>query len=448
MENKTNLEYIKIYGLFGKKDVHLKFEKIVKILIAGNGEGKTTILNIIVGLLTKNFRTLEEINFKGIELKLKRIPNVYISKNDLLMEGREEIFFSSLNRIVEDYSDYYDFDEINEIYMKLNIVRDNFKNNISLIMRELKRILPLRIKRRIVDTYEELYLNKDEIENNHEKKILPLLEKLNFEILYFTTYRRIEKENFTNLEIKSNNEAINFGMRDVKKKIEDILEKIKTETYLDFVELNEEILIDLIENKIKSQNKTKELEDIKSKVPIVLERLKSNNSKLRSNNIVKKVERIIENSSKENNDFIPYYFSKIGNIYKKQELKEKRINSFVEICNNYITNKKLIYLNKETELKMNSSDGEIIDLSDLSSGEKQIISIFSKIYLDENKNFMIIIDEPELSISMKWQQMLLPDILKSEKCSLLLVTTHSPFIFDNELDLYAEDLTSSVIKGR
>lgn len=446
MENKTNLECVKIYGLFGKKNVHLKFNEIAKILIAGNGEGKTTILNIIVGLLTQNFRTLTNINFQGISLKLKDEEEVYISKKDLLIEGRGNIFYSNLKEIVEEYEDYYG-DEILNIYNGINLIKDNYKNELSTVIKELKKILPVRIRRVVVDMYEELDLTKDE-EYNGDNKILPLLNKLDFEILYFTTYRRIEKENFSNLEIKSNNDGINFGMRDVKKKIEDILEKIKTETYLDFVELNEEILIDLIENKIRSQNKTKELEDIKSKVPIVLERLKSNNIKLRSNNIVKKVERIIENSSKENNDFIPYYFSKIGNIYKKQELKEKRINSFVEICNNYITNKKLIYLNKETELKMNSSDGEIIDLSDLSSGEKQIISIFSKIYLDENKNFMIIIDEPELSISMKWQQMLLPDILKSEKCSLLLVTTHSPFIFDNELDLYAEDLTSSVIKVR
>ena len=32
---------------------------------------------------------------------------------------------------------------------------------------------------------------------------------------------------------------------------------------------------------------------------------------------------------------------------------------------------------------------------------------------------------------------LLPDIMKSKKCNFLLAVTHSPFIFDNDLDKYA-----------
>ena len=36
--------------------------------------------------------------------------------------------------------------------------------------------------------------------------------------------------------------------------------------------------------------------------------------------------------------------------------------------------------------------------------------------------------------------MILEDIYKSNKCKLLIATTHSPFIFDNELDQYAVSL--------
>ena len=74
----------------------------------------------------------------------------------------------------------------------------------------------------------------------------------------------------------------------------------------------------------------------------------------------------------------------------------------------------------------------------LSSGEKQVVSLFSHIYLSGKKNYFVIIDEPELSISVLWQKRLLPDILK--KCSGLIAVTHSPFIFDNELKRYAHSL--------
>ena len=89
--------------------------------------------------------------------------------------------------------------------------------------------------------------------------------------------------------------------------------------------------------------------------------------------------------------------------------------------------------------------GQKIHLSKLSSGEKQIISMFSKIYLSSSKKrFMVLFDEPELSLSMKWQKILLPDIMNSGKCDFLLAVTHSPFIFDNELDKYAVGLNEYV----
>ena len=83
-------------------------------------------------------------------------------------------------------------------------------------------------------------------------------------------------------------------------------------------------------------------------------------------------------------------------------------------------------------------------LSKLSSGEKQIISLFAKIYLSDYKSYIILFDEPELSLSMIWQKQLLPDILDSKKCNFLLAVTHSPFIFDNELDQYAVGLSEYV----
>jgi predicted ATP-dependent endonuclease of OLD family len=109
------------------------------------------------------------------------------------------------------------------------------------------------------------------------------------------------------------------------------------------------------------------------------------------------------------------------------------------VCNNYLIGKKVFYDESDIKIYIKSdSSSESLPLNKLSSGEKQIISIFSKIYLSEdNQRFIVLFDEPELSLSMTWQQKLLPDILNSKKCDFLLAVTHSPFIFDNELDRYA-----------
>lgn len=91
-------------------------------------------------------------------------------------------------------------------------------------------------------------------------------------------------------------------------------------------------------------------------------------------------------------------------------------------------------------------NGKELSFNVFSSGEKQIVSLFAKLYLlplndldwsndskllDNltNKKFWIIFDEPELSLSVEWQKNLLPDILESNRCEFLFVTTHSPFIF-------------------
>ena len=80
----------------------------------------------------------------------------------------------------------------------------------------------------------------------------------------------------------------------------------------------------------------------------------------------------------------------------------------------------------------------------LSSGEKQIVSLFAKLYLDIDNSFVLLLDEPELSLSVFWQEKLLPDILRSQKCKLMLAVTHSPFIYNNSLEDYAQAISDFI----
>lgn len=113
---------------------------------------------------------------------------------------------------------------------------------------------------------------------------------------------------------------------------------------------------------------------------------------------------------------------------------------FANICSKYFKNKDVVYDSTNFDFKIKPEfSNKDIDLAYLSSGEKQIAALFSKIFL-ENKNCFIIIDEPELSLSVKWQKQFLEDIYKSDYCKGLFAVTHSPFIFDNELDKYAHGL--------
>ncbi|KVD26004.1 hypothetical protein WI82_16180 [Burkholderia ubonensis] len=77
-----------------------------------------------------------------------------------------------------------------------------------------------------------------------------------------------------------------------------------------------------------------------------------------------------------------------------------------------------------------------------------MISLFARLYLYPGKK-IVLIDEPELSLSLDWQRQILPDILKAPLCQQAIAITHSPFIFDNELEPFAGSLKFRVNpKGR
>lgn len=128
-------------------------------------------------------------------------------------------------------------------------------------------------------------------------------------------------------------------------------------------------------------------------------------------------------------------------IYESQQEIDKKIKRFKDVCNKYLINKELRYDEASPKVRIyNKEENTKIAFTDLSSGEKQILSIFSELYLENTEEMIYIIDEPELSLSIVWQKEILMDIYNSGKVALLIATTHSPFIFKNEFEYFAKDL--------
>jgi predicted ATPase len=65
----------------------------------------------------------------------------------------------------------------------------------------------------------------------------------------------------------------------------------------------------------------------------------------------------------------------------------------------------------------------------LSAGEKQLLSFLC--YNTFSENTVIFIDEPELSLHVDWQRLLLPTLLAHEQDNQYFIATHTPFIYAN-----------------
>ncbi len=64
----------------------------------------------------------------------------------------------------------------------------------------------------------------------------------------------------------------------------------------------------------------------------------------------------------------------------------------------------------------------------LSSGEKQLIIILLTALIQEDRNFVLFIDEPEISLHTDWQEKLIDNIKSLNSNAQIIIATHSPSI--------------------
>ncbi|MDB5657466.1 MAG: hypothetical protein JWS10_81 [Cypionkella sp.] len=94
-----------------------------------------------------------------------------------------------------------------------------------------------------------------------------------------------------------------------------------------------------------------------------------------------------------------------------------------------------------------SGDKSDHDLRALSSGEVQLIVILAHLHFNPEvkKASVFIIDEPELSLHVEWQEKFVDAVLSSSKNTQLIMATHSPSIIldklDNCIDITPSELT-------
>lgn len=111
---------------------------------------------------------------------------------------------------------------------------------------------------------------------------------------------------------------------------------------------------------------------------------------------------------------------------RAQQLSEPK-KKFQDIIDKLFadTGKKII--RTENEIRF-SQIGEILEPYRLSSGEKQILSILLTVLIQDNNNYVLLMDEPEVSLHIDWQAQLIDLILELNPNVQIILTTHSPAV--------------------
>lgn len=427
-------------------------------IYGGNGTGKTTIINLIVNCLNAEIDRLAKIPFTSITIHLAKSKQVRAIRflkatriNDpsgttltFELEGQEpQIFaFSARSRAPEVNSEITEnlkrkiFEFINLTHVPLLRMHDSelfgmrderdeflhsFLRNRNLTSAQINEILDPSA--RVLNSLQRQFTAEA---NEARKLITSKLETLKSNI--------IEKIMIDGELAQRSSTAYEHVGKALTKKLEDIDVSTHIKKFQD-------AQINIPEKKIKEHFLTwKKLNDDVRDSYTKMNKLRPPTNKKMTD----------EESSKYHDaaqEFNTAYFSLLAmttfhdrflsitqDVESMQSEKLELTKSFRDYqaeVNSYFNPRKSFSINEDGIFSI-SSNKRRVELADLSSGEKHILTILGKAALSRQEGAVFIADEPELSLHLDWQRMILPSIISLSPKSQIIVATHSPAIISKE----------------
>jgi len=136
-------------------------------------------------------------------------------------------------------------------------------------------------------------------------------------------------------------------------------------------------------------------------------------------------------------DRIDRLFEVANSYQKEQESVYKPLTDFIELTNQFFAQTgKEIRIDRAGDVQI-SMGKRSTSLSALSSGERQIFIMLAHLSMNRRllRDGVFIVDEPELSLHMDWQNMFVDAIQTANPRLQLILATHAPAIIGGRNDL-------------
>ena len=454
----------RIMGLHGRQNVTIEVKGNAIILVGVNGLGKTTIVNILYYFLTRQWGRLLDYQFTAVAVDINN-QTISLNRDDIEEEMIQKDVRSTprLPSWVSRQARFHLTSKVRDTLLSRNVSLARLRSLANETAMSHSQLVHLR--ETLLDEARQHDLFEEDSKLKEQDELLQ--KQMTSRVLYLPTYRRIERDLeaiFPGLEEEIHRgrerqrqteayvEFVEFGMRDVERRFDELFAGLKDRARSELNSLAASYLREVIRGEADTYDTSliDSLDD--DTITRILSRVEERNmlEDADKRTLREVIERLRAFSREERRAdshdlYVGHFFSKLADIHKSLAKAEGSVSAFVEVCNRYLQGKRLIFNDKDyTVYVEQESSGEKLNMRHLSSGEKQVVSLFTHVYLGEAEGLVVLIDEPELSLSVPWQRQLLPDILNSSSCNFLAAVTHSPYIFENNLDPNARDLRECI----
>ena len=474
------IEAFGIRGLYGHRTISLSSQHAATVLIARNGTGKTTLLGALDAFLKLQIFRLRDLEFDEIFCKIRDIPEDLILTQGDVSAFTQVTVESEVGKLAQRSG--IDGHRIFEFLFgdyRAALANWHFDNDHNSITNTLYRAFshdPQATLKACDDAYASMFRRSPALQIL-KSTLEAALE--GYEIVYLPTYRRVElaltdsgddKRRRGRSKPKLNLNAaglhtadIQFGLGDISERLSQLNGEIIQRSNREYREISENIINELINGyEVKDDAQIPSRADLN----LFFSRLESSKYMIGppySRISAPDLEKIYTSEGVEPGSvkFLRYFLNKLYGIINITKEIEQPVGEFIDNCNRYLASLepttiapiesdrvRLMRIDAKA-LKLNPTDLSVtveslparapISIDALSSGEKQMVSLFARMYLYPKKK-IVLIDEPELSLSIDWQKGILIDVLLSPNCEQVIAITHSPFVFDNALEPFARTL--------
>ena len=411
LSTMNKIESVEITGFWGTHNIALEFDPEVNFLIGRNGSGKTTVINLIAACLSADFPNIDRVPFDRISIKLKEVggrrkPSVTITKYK-----QDPAPFPAIRYEVREFASAkaveYSLDDFEEqlLYREYRLhpvreLRHRWGTSILDHLSKLVQVSWLSIHRFSGRPFRD--------ERNLESAVDRKLEELSNALVRF----------FSQLSDRSNKLMVDF-----QKSV--FLSLLSGETEDQF--LSQVMKFDLAAER-------RSLEDIY--VQFGVEKRQHSGRTQRHFQVVEDALRKVRAAeSMSLTDFAAITATtRIHDVIEKwtaiqtdtRRIYEPREN-FLNILNSLVYRKRF-GINDKNELSVEGENGVRFPLTQLSSGEKQLLIVLGEALLQEQRPYIYIADEPGPSLHVRWQETLVKNLKAINPNAQIVFATHSPDI--------------------